>query len=133
MWLFNCITGLVSEIPLAMNLLTSSKSSWNVKKRNFIQIFYYFEQNWVRKSYFSSDLRFYDCLITSGLPTTCILVVIERIYRYQFKNIIWKTINFCDILVPFLESTLNLQFSQKKRSLISQVFLKLLTPKWALI
>ena len=36
--------------------------------------------------YFLSDLRFYCCSITRWLETTSILVVIERIYSYQFKS-----------------------------------------------
>ena len=31
-------------------------------------------------------MRFYNCLITRWLETTSVLVVIERIYSYQFKS-----------------------------------------------
>ena len=40
---------------------------------------------------------------------------------------------FCCIFFPFLESTLIFQCSERKMSLIGQVFLKLLTPKDVLI
>ena len=53
--------------------------------------------------------------LTRWLPTTSILVVTERIYRYQFK---------CNYLFAFLESTLNFQWLKKKephRSSISEV------------
>ena len=39
----------------------------------------------------------------------------------------------CDILSPFLESTLNVQCSEKEMSLIGQVFVKIFTPRDALI
>ena len=85
MWLFKCITGLVSEKPIAVNVLTSSKNSCNMQKRTFILLFRPFHQNLVRKGYFWSDLRFDDCLITRWVPTTSILVLSERIYRWQIK------------------------------------------------
>ena len=40
---------------------------------------------------------------------------------------------FCCNVFAFLESTLNFQCSEKKMSLIGQVFLKLLSPKDVLI
>ena len=86
MCLFHCITGLYSESPLAVNLLASLKNPLNLKESTFILFFHNSEPNWVRKSFFSSDLRFLDCLITRWLPTTNILVVIKRIYSYDVKS-----------------------------------------------
>ena len=40
---------------------------------------------------------------------------------------------FCGIFFAFLELKLNFQFFEKKMSLIAQVFLKLLTPRDALL
>ena len=41
-----------------------------------------------------------------------------------------KSKTFSQLLIAFLESTLNFKhFEKKKKSLIAQVFLKLLTPK----
>ena len=96
MCLFNCITGLVFENPLAVNVLTSPKNSWNLQKNTFIQLFHHSEPNCVRKTDFKSDLRFWDCLLTRWLPTTSILVVIERIYHYQFKSNYVKKQKFFD-------------------------------------
>ena len=86
MCLFKCITGLVSENPLAGNMLTTPKNSWNLHESTFVLSFIHYMLNWVRSSYFQSDLRFSDCLITRWLKTTSILVIMERIYRYQFKS-----------------------------------------------
>ena len=36
MCLFKCITGLVSEKPIAVNVLTSPRNSCNMQKRTFI-------------------------------------------------------------------------------------------------
>ena len=84
--LFNCITGLVSERPLTLNLFTSLKNSWNLQKSTCLLLFNNSEPNWIRKSSYSWDLRFQDCLITRWLPTTSILLVKERIYSYQFHK-----------------------------------------------
>ena len=86
MCLFNCITGIVSESPLVVNMLMSLENSWNLQKSTFILFFLHSVPNWVRKIYFSLDLWFYAWFITRWLPTTSILVVIERIYSYQFKS-----------------------------------------------
>ena len=40
---------------------------------------------------------------------------------------------FSCIVFAFLESTLNFQYSEKQMTLIGQVFLKLLTPRYVLI
>ena len=96
MCLFKCITGLLSGNPLAVNVLTSPKNSWNLQKSTFIVIFHHSEQNWVRESYFQSDLRLYDCLITPWLEPTSFLVVKERIYSYKFKlKYLKKYKSFC--------------------------------------
>ena len=58
MCFFNCITVLFSECPLAVNLLTSLKNSWNLQKSTFILLFHHSQPNWVRKTYFSSVIRF---------------------------------------------------------------------------
>ena len=84
--LFHFITGLYSESPLAVNLLASLKNSLNLKKSTFILLFHNSEPKWIRKSFFSSDLRFLDCLITCVLPITNILVVIKRIYSFDVKS-----------------------------------------------
>ena len=48
-------------------------------------------------------------LLTRCLPTTSIIIVIERIYRYQFKY------NYL-FFFSFLESTLNLQYFEKNET-----------------
>ena len=91
MRLFKCITGPLSENPFAVNVLTNPENSWNLHKRTFILLFLLSEPNWLGKSYFQSDLRFWDSLITGWLETTSSLVVIERICRYQLKSNYLKT------------------------------------------
>ena len=134
MCLFKCITGLVSENPLAVNVLTSFKNSWNLQESTFVLSFIHSKLNWVRKSYFQSDLRFSDCLITRWLETTSILVIMDKIDRYQF---IWNYPKNRRVLAIFvlhfwylneISNVLN-----KNKSLIGQVFLKLLTLKYVLI
>ena len=134
MCLFKCKTGLVSESPLSVNVLTSTKNSWNLHESTFVLPFIYSEPNWVRKSYFKSGLRFYDCLITRWLETTRVLVVIEITYRYQIK---W---NYGKIDSPFGIVLLNFWYLheisnvlKKNIRLMVQVFLKLLTPQNVLI
>ena len=65
-----------------------------------------------------------------------ILLVIERIYRYQLESNYLKNHELFTPFLPFLiflASKLNFQRSQKKMSLKGQAFLKLLTPKDVLI
>ena len=95
-------------------------------KKTFIRPFHQSGSNWVRKSYFESSLKFQDCLLTGWLPNTSILVVIERIYRCQFKSNYLKNHKlFPEFFLAFLESTLNFQCSEKNnephRSNISEV------------
>ena len=85
MGLFKCITGLVSENLVEVNMLPSPKNSWNRQKSTFSQLFHHSDLNWVSKSYFKSELRFQDSFLTRWLPTTSYLLAIETIYRYQFK------------------------------------------------
>ena len=47
MCLFKWIRGLLSENPLAVNVLTSHKSSWNRQKTTFNLLFLHSEPNWV--------------------------------------------------------------------------------------
>ena len=134
MSLFKCIIGLPSENSLTVNVLTTTKNSWNLKRSTFMLLFLHFDPNWVRKSYFQWDLRFEDCLITRWLKTSSILAVIERIYGYQCKSdslkmhqpFVWLSLHFWN-----LNQISNVL--KKKMSVIGQVFLKLLTPKHVLI
>ena len=132
---FKCITGLLSENPLGVNVLASAKDSLNLQKVTFLLLFHHFLPNWVRKSSFQSDLRFQDSLVKRWLETTSILVVIERIYCYQFKSNYVRNhqlfslfgFNFCDL------HEISKVLQKKKMGFIGQVFLKLLTPKNVLI
>ena len=73
--------------------------------------------------------------LTRWLPTTSILVVMGRIYRYQFKcNYLKKQSYFLDFFFFFCIIGIYIKFwtfwkKRRKMSLIVQVFLKLLTPK----
>ena len=134
MCLFKCITGLVSENLLAVNVLTSFKNSWNLQESTFVLSFIHSKLNWVRKSYFQSDLRFSDCLITRWLETTSILVIMDKIDRYQFISNYPKNRRVLAIFVLhfwYLNKISNVL--NKNKSLIGQLFLKLLTLKYVLI
>ena len=125
MCLFKCMMGFLYENPL-VKVLTILKNSWMLQKSSFILVFSHSEPNLVRTSYFESDLRFWDCLLTRWLPTMCILVVIERIYRYQSRANYLKDHRLSTaFFFPFLVSTANFQCSGKKyelhRSSISEV------------
>ena len=134
MCLFKFIRGLLSQNPLAVNVLTTPRTSWNLQKSAFIVPFLHVKQNWVIKTYFEFDLRFLDCLIRRWLETMGLLTVIERIYSHQFKSVYvknrkpftWSCCNFCN-----LHSICNIL--KKTMSLIGQVFLKWLTPDDVLI
>ena len=59
-----------------------------------------------------------------------ILVLTERIYRYQIQpNYLKNRKFFAAYFFAFVESQLNFQGFEKKMSLIGQVFPKLLTPR----
>ena len=64
------------------------------------------------------------------MPTTSTLVVIERIYRYQFKSIYLKDYNFFQLFrlnfrnVDEIFNSLKKKKKKKKMSLIGQVFVK---------
>ena len=58
MCILKCIKGLVCQNPVVVNVLTSLKKSWNLKKGTFILLSHHFEPVWVGKIYFQSDLRF---------------------------------------------------------------------------
>ena len=54
------------------------------------------------KKSFLFSLRFLDCLLTRRLPMTSILVIIRRIYRYQFKcNYLKNQRHFATFLLNF--------------------------------
>ena len=130
MYLFNCITEFGSDNPRRVNVITSPKNPWNLQKGIFILLFLHSEPNWVTKSYFKSDLRFWDCLITRWLETTSILVVIEGIYRYQFKSNHSKNHRpFAALFLHFWYLSAISNVLKKKMNFRAQVFLKLLTTK----
>ena len=81
----NAYQRLFLKTLLAVNVLTIPKNRWNLEKHTFILVFHHCEPSYVRKKFFLSDMKFYDCLLTRWLPTTSILVVIERIYCYKIK------------------------------------------------
>ena len=130
---FKCIRGFVFQNSLAVNVLTSPKNSWHLQKGTFILLSHHSEPNWVTESYLSSDLRFEECLLRSWVPTTSILVVIERIYHYQFKSNYLKNHKFFAAFFCIFRICIKFPMFWKKMSFIGQVFLKLLTPKDVLI
>ena len=129
MYFFKCIRGFLYENLLAVKVLTSIKNSWILPKSSFILLFSHCEPNWVRTSYFESDLRFWDCLLTRGLPRTSILVVVDRIYRCQLKaNYLKDHRLFTAFFFHFWYLHEIYNGLRKNMSLISHLFLKLFTP-----
>ena len=98
---------LVSENPFAVNVLTSPKNSWNLRKSTFVQLFHHSLPNWVTKSYFIADVRFYNCLLTRWMPTASILVLIERIYRAKLshKKLFYIRSEILELLVNTLNAS----------------------------
>ena len=119
------------ENLLAVNVLRSWKNS--LRKVFLFYFFIILTEIESEKVTFNLGLRFKDCLITHWLPTTSILVVIERIYRYQFKSIYLK--NHPSLSYFYLVFGMNIKFPMlwKKMRLLGQVFLNWLTPKDVLI
>ena len=128
MCLFKCIKRLVSEHPLAVNVLTSPKNSWNLPNVLLSYILIILSRSEVDKVLFNQiwDLG----LVDSTFPANCENFRIDREnlpLPIQIK-LSKKPDIFCSIFFAFFESTINFQCSEKKPSLIGQVLLKLLIP-----
>ena len=73
-------------------------------------------------------------MITRWLPATNTLVVIERIYRYQFKSNYLKNHGlFAELFMDFRYLHEIYDFLEEKMNLIDQVFLMFLSPKYVVI
>ena len=120
-------------------LSDSERVNESQKLLKYAKKYYYpnFSSLWTKlskNSYFYWDMRFYDCLIRRWLPTRSIHVLIERIYRYQLKSNYLKNRQFFTaFFFAFLESTISLQWSEKKMILIGFIFLKFLTARYVLV
>ena len=110
--------GLVSENLLAMNVLQSPKNCWNLHKSTFILLFCHSEPNWVGKSQFQSYLRFWDCLGTPWLPTTSILILIGRIYHYQFKCSYLKNLELSSLSISKVIDSKRHAYLNAKKGLV---------------
>ena len=55
--MLKCIAGLVSELPLAVNVLTGSKHCRTLQNRTFILRFDHFDLDWAGRCAFQSDLK----------------------------------------------------------------------------
>ena len=116
MYLFKCITGLVSENPLAVTVLTSPKNSWNLQKSTFIILFHHSEPNKLsQKKLFLTRSEILGLLVNT----------LTADYEYSRGNrenlplqiqikLSKKPLIFCGIFFAFLEPTLNFQCSEKK-------------------
>ena len=110
--------GLVSENLLAVNVLQSPKNCWNLHKSTFILLFCHSEPNWVGKSQFQSYLRFWDCLGTPWLPTTSILILIGRIYHYQFKCSYLKNLELSSLSISKVIDSKRHAYLNAKKGLV---------------
>ena len=86
--LLKCKKGLVSENPLALNVLRSPKNCWNLLKSTFILSYFFIilSQLEIEKVIFRQIWDFRSPFLTRWLPITSILVVIGRNYSYHFKS-----------------------------------------------
>ena len=84
-WL-QCPKAPLSEHRSRVNLFTCPKHCVNQHGSTFIIISHWKKSNWVTKHLFQSDVKSQYCLLTSWLATTCILAIIETIYRNMFKD-----------------------------------------------
>ena len=126
MCLFKCITGILSENPLAVNGLTSLKNLITEKKITFILLFHYSKTNWVWKMLFlirSEILR----LLVNTLTANCEYSRSNRenlLLPIQI-NLSKKPSTFCDIFLAFLVFTCNFKYCETKnkrqRSSVSQL------------
>ena len=130
---------LLSEKPLAVNVLTSPKYSWNLQKSTFILLFLHSQPKWVRKSLFSIRCDILGLLVYMLIVNCeCCSSNGENLRLPIQIQLSKKPQTFCDLFFAFLVSIWNFQCSVKKKkkkrmSVISQIFLKLLTPKYVLV
>ena len=87
-------------------------------EKNLLSPFFgLFSQIELEKVIFNQIWDFSDCLITCWLPTTSILVLIERIYRYEIKLNYLKNRKFFPVFFCiFGIRIIFLMFWQKKRA-----------------
>ena len=139
MCVFKCITVLLSENPLAVNVLTSPKNSWNLQKSFLILHFLHSERKWVRKSFFSIRCeilgRLVYMLIVNCEYGRCNGENLRLPIEIQLSN---KPQSFCYLFFAFwylyeISNVLKKKKKKKRMSVIIQVFLKLLTRKYGLI
>ena len=102
--------------PFAVKLLTSLKNSWNLQKSTFIQLFH---PSWAK---LSEKMLFFIISETLGLLDK----KLTPNYEYSYSNrenvqlpvqneLFIKPWTFYSIFLLFLESTLNLQYSEKRK------------------
>ena len=132
--MLECITGFVSEVPLAVIILTGPKHCRTLQKQTFMSRFNHFDLNQAGAGAFQSDLKTQDIMLTKFLPMPGILPIIRGTYRSQLKFIYLKKQNpFVDILMYFQNLYKVLNILKKKLSLIAYVFQSYLLEKtWIL-
>ena len=127
MCLFKCIAGILSENTLAVNVLPSSKNSWNQQTSNFILFFHYPDQNCVLKNLFLIRSEILGLLLNtwsanyeySGRNRENLPLEIQTKFSKNSQCV-------CGICFQFLKFSLNFQCSEKKHeshsSNISEIF-----------
>ena len=116
MCLFKCITVLLSENPLAVNVLTSPKNSWNLQKSTFILLFLHSQPKWVRKSLFSIRCDILGLLVYMLIVNCeCCSSNGENLRAPILIQLSKKPQTFCDLFFAFLVSIWNFQSSEKKK------------------
>ena len=124
---FKCITGLLSEKPLAVNVLRTTKKSWNLTQSFFAYVFIILGQIKLEKFIFNQIWDFW----TACLHIDCQL----RVFSYNRENLLLpiqiklskKPETFWCNVLNFFESKLKFEGFEKKIRLRDQLFLKLLT------
>ena len=108
-----------------------SKHLWNQYKRTFIIFFHNSEDRRCGKYLPSWGLKSSGCLLALLVPITSILFGIVRICRSLFKCNYLKNQNFfLSFFVPLMESISNFKHFQRKKIVIANVFVNIMTAKY---
>ena len=80
-----CLKNPVWEDSSTRNMVNVPKHCWNLHHSTFILFINHWQVNWVRKSLSFLDAEPWACLLRHRLLMKSILLLIETIYKYQFR------------------------------------------------
>ena len=76
----------ILEHPSRVNVFTCHIQYWNLHGSTFNLIPHSEKKNWLRKHLCQSDLKSQYYFLTTWLPITCIVAIIERVSCNMFKR-----------------------------------------------